>query len=426
MAVDMSVEFCGVKFKHPFLLSSSPAARVEALPKAAKAGWAGAVTWTAEIMCDVEPGGDYALPQYRVPHGVSYIDKAPAFWSFQSTHVKQGLKVQDPCPADRVELVTRKSKESGLPVAVNIVGTKDIDYWVKACQAAERGGADILEVNPSYAILPGAGMHLGFHRDLGMTKNLISSIKEKTHTPLMVKLNALLIPQEVRDWAKACEEAGADAIAITNSMPGVVGVDVETGAPISTFVDNSGRTRGMVEIVTGPGIRPLGLASVALVNSTVNLPISAIGGVVDWHSAVEYMMLGASTVQVGSAAIAYGLRMVKNLTQGLEQFMARKGYGSVKEFVGATNRTYGVGQVYSNPGDSRLQPRVMTVDWEKCNGCGRCMPPCEISGRQAIKVVDSVAVINQDLCQKCNLCMLVCPEGAVKSLWQPGALPILS
>ena len=206
----------------------------------------------------------------------------------------------------------------------------------------------------------------------------------------------------------------------------MVGVDVETGAPISTFVDINGRTRGMVEIVTGPGIRPLGLAAVALVDSTVDIPISAIGGVTDWQSAVEYMMLGASTVQVGSAAIAYGLRLVRDLTRGLEQFMDRKGYKSVQEFVGATNKTYRVGEVYSNPGDSRSQPRTMMVLEDRCNGCGRCLAPCEISGRQAIRVVDGLAVIDQKLCQKCNLCLLVCPEGAVKSVWAEGALPKLN
>ncbi len=425
MTVDLSVDFCGVKFKNPFLLSSSPAARVEVLPKALKAGWAGAVTWTAEMMCDVEPGGDYALPQYRIPQGVGFIDRPPAFWSFQSSHNKQGLKVSDPCPPERVERVVRMSKESGLPVIANIVGARDIDYWVKGCQAAERGGADIIEVNPSYAILPGAGMHLGFHRNLEMTKTLIKSVRANTTKPLMIKLNALLIPQEIRDWAKACADAGADAISITNSMPGVVGVDVETGAPLCAFVDMNGKTRGMVEIVTGPAIRPLGLAAVALVDWTVDLPIAAIGGVADWVNAVEYMMLGASVVQVGSGAIAYGLRMVKDLVKGLEQFMERKGFRSVQDFVGITNKRYEIGNVYSNPGYSRTQPRTMTVTEELCNGCGRCLAPCEISGRGAIKIVDGTATIDQKLCQKCNLCMLVCPERAVKSVWHPGAVPKL-
>ncbi len=421
MSVDLSVDFCGLKLKHPFLLSSSPAARVEALPKAAKAGWAGAVTWTAEYMCDVEPGSDYPLPQYRIPHGLKFIDKAPAFWSFQSTHNKTNLDMHDPFRPDRIERVVRMSKQSGLPIIVDIGGLKDIEYTTRACQAAERAGADIIELNPSYAILPGAGMHLGFHRDLGLTKALVSSVRANTRVPLMVKLNALVIPQEVRDWAGACADAGADAIAVTNSMPGVVGVDIETGAPLSTFVDIHGKRRGMVEIVTGPGIRPLGLAAVALVDSAVDLPISAIGGVADWQSAVEYMLLGASTVQVGSAAIAYGLRLVRQMVDGLEQFMERKGYRSIRDFVGATNEAYRVGEVYSNPAASRSQPYTMTVLEDRCNGCGRCLAPCEISGRQAIKVIDGVAVIDQKLCQKCNLCMLVCPEGAIQDIWQAGA-----
>jgi dihydropyrimidine dehydrogenase (NAD+) subunit PreA len=422
MPTDMSVQFCGVKFKNPFILASSPASRVEVLESAAKAGWAGAVTWTAEIMCDVVPGGDYSLPQYTLPHGVPFISKAPAFWSFQSSHHKQGLKVDDPCPAERVYKVVKKSKESGLPIIANIVGTDDIDYWVRSCLAAEEAGADILEVNPSYAILPGAGMHLGFHRDLDKTKTLIRAIKAKTETPIMVKLNAFVIPQEVRDWAGACVEAGAEAISITNSIPGVSGIDVETGAPLSTFVDVNGRLRGMVEIVTGPGIRPIGLAAVALVDGAMDVPISAIGGISDWNSAAQYMMLGATTVQVASAAIAYGHRLLGNLTRGLEHFMERKGYSSLEDFVGISNRNYLVGQIYSNPGGSREQPRRMVVEETRCNGCGRCMVPCESNGRGAIKVVDGIAGINDALCERCNLCMLVCPEGAIRTEWEPGFL----
>lgn len=421
MSVDLSVELCGVKFKNPFILSSSPAARVEDLDKAVKAGWAGAVTWTAEIMCDVEPGGNYSLPQYTVSHGVKYIDRAPAFWSFQSSHHKQGLNVDDPCPPTRVEKVVKRSKEFGIPIIVNIVGTDDVDYWVRSSVAAEKAGADILEINPSYAILPRAGMHLGFHRNPEKTKQMLRAVRAKTGIPIMVKLNAFLIPQEIRDWAKACVEAGADAISITNSLPGVVGIDVETGAPLSTFVDGKGRVRGMVEIVTGPAIRPIGLAAVALVDSAVDVPISAIGGVSDWNTAVEYMMLGASTVQVGSAAIAYGHRLVRDLTRGLEQFMERKGYRSIQDFVGVTNKLYGVGEIYSNPGPSKAQPRKMVVDESRCNGCGRCLPPCD-SVRGAITVVDHIAVINEALCEKCNLCLLVCPEDAIRTVWERGYL----
>jgi dihydropyrimidine dehydrogenase (NAD+) subunit PreA len=136
------------------------------------------------------------------------------------------------------------------------------------------------------------------------------------------------------------------------------------------------------------------------------------------------MMLGASTVQVGSAAIAYGHRLIRELTRGLEQFMERKGYSSIQEFVGVSNREYRVGEVYSNPGPSRAQPRKMVVDEALCNGCGWCLAPCEGSGHSAIKVVEHLAIIDDALCERCNLCSLVCPEKAVRTEWEPGYLKV--
>ncbi len=426
VSVDLSVEFCGVKFKNPFILASSPSSRVEVLPIAAQAGWAGAVTWTAEIMSGKEPGDEYNPTWYSLPHGIEYIDRPPSFWSFQSSHHHaHEVNPDDPSspPADRLARLVRKAKDCGLPVIAAISsGPADAGVWVKTSIAAEKAGAAILEVNLSYAMHPERGMHLGFHRDLGKTKALIRAIKDKASIPVMVKLNAFLIPQEVRDWAKACVEGGADAISITNSMPGISGVDVETGMPLNTFIDDDERFRGMVEIVTGPATKPVGLAAVALTDSTVDVPISAIGGIADWHDAVEYMMLGASTIQVGSAAIAYGHRMVRDLTQGLQQFMERKGYTSIQDFVGITNKKYHVGEVYTNPAPSDVQPRKTVVDEALCNGCGKCLLPCESSGHSAIKVVDKIAKIDYDLCTKCNLCVFVCPEDAIRIEWEPGYL----
>ncbi len=420
MSVDLSVEFCGVKFKNPFILASSPLSRVEVLPIVAKAGWAGAVTWTAEVLSNVEPGSIYPLTWYSLPHGIEYIDRPPAFWSFQSSHHEKDINPDDPCPPERLARVIRMAKDCGLPIIASLIGTADAEYWVKTSIAAEKAGADILEVNISYAIFPGIGMHLGSHRDLERTKALIRAVKDKTNIPVMVKLNAFLIPQEVRDWAKACVEGGADAISITNSMPGISGVDVETGMPLNIFIDDDGGFRGMVEIVTGPATKPVGLAAVALTDSTVDVPISAIGGIADWHDAVEYMMLGASTIQVGSAAIAYGHRMVHDLTRGLQQFMERKGYTSIQDFVGITNKKYHVGEVYTNPAPSDVQPRRTVVDEALCNGCGRCLLPCESSGHSAIKVIDKIAKIDYDLCTKCNLCVFVCPEDAIRIEWEAG------
>jgi dihydropyrimidine dehydrogenase (NAD+) subunit PreA len=256
-----------------------------------------------------------------------------------------------------------------------------------------------------------------------MTRQLIEAIREKVSIPIMVKLSAFLIPGKLKGWAKACVDGGANAISITNSIPGFSGLDIESGGvPRTSFIDTQGTFRGTAyQICDGPAIRPIGLAAVALVAWEVDVPIIAIGGVSDWYSAVEYFMLGASMVQVGSAAMAYGHRMVRGMKKGLQDFMERKGYKSVKEMVGIANRKYHIGEsIYGSAAPSKEQPWKMVVNELKCTGCGACAVTCETAAYEAAKVVDGLGEINQELCIKCCMCKLVCPEGAISMEWDSG------
>jgi dihydropyrimidine dehydrogenase (NAD+) subunit PreA len=314
-----------------------------------------------------------------------------------------------------------------MPIIANIVGIA-VDPWIKSCIAAEKAGADILEVNPSYAIHPRLGMHHGWPDNLDMTRQLIKAIREKISIPITVKLNAFLIPNKLKAWARACVDGGANAISISNSIPGFSGLDIETGGlPRTVFIDKDGTFRGTAyQICDGPGIRPIGLAAVALIAWEVDVPIIAIGGVSDWYSAVEYFMLGASMVQVGSAAMAYGHRMSRGLKRGLEDFMERKGYKRVHDMVGIANKKYRIGESYMSAATCKEQPWKMYVDESKCTGCGRCATTCETAAYEAAKVVDGVAEINQELCIKCCMCKLVCPEEAISMAWESGYPEILS
>lgn len=411
MTVDLSVEFCGVKFKHPFLLSASPATAVAKLEKAAKAGWAGAVTWSAEVNTEGTRMVGCALP-----HGVKYIDHPPAFWSFQASHYTERLS-----EPQKIERIVKKAKESGIPIIASVQAGLEPAPWVEKTELAEKAGADIIEVNLSYAISPIFGMHLGFARELDRTRQIVDAVKSKTNLPIMTKLSAFLIPQEIRDWAKACVESGASAISITNSIPGIAGVDIETGRPLSTLLNRDKKLAGSIGIVDGPGIRPIGLAGVAAIRSAVDVPISAIGGIFDWQSAVEYMMVGASTVQVGSAVLAYGYRMVQGLTRGLSRFMERKGYKTVDDFVGITSKKYRVGEA-SWDNVHREVPFKMVIDETHCTGCGRCVIACEASAWGAIRLEKGIPSIDQDACWRCRMCMLVCPEQAISCEWEPSYL----
>jgi ferredoxin len=234
---------------------------------------------------------------------------------------------------------------------------------------------------------------------------------------MMVKLSACHVTHELQAIAKAVVAAGASAISTTNTILCVAGVDIETGMPIPTQMDVGGRMRGMVTGLSGPAIKPMGLRAVSEVVQAVDVPVMGIGGITDWQSAVEYMMLGARAVQVGTAVLLHGHRIATDMVRGLEEFMERKGYSRLDDFRGITSKNYAVGESYTSV--SETQPRTMVVDSVKCTGCGTCVPACVASANSAIKVIDGVAVIDHNLCVQCNSCMLVCPSNAVSTFWEP-------
>jgi dihydropyrimidine dehydrogenase (NAD+) subunit PreA len=178
----------------------------------------------------------------------------------------------------------------------------------------------------------------------------------------------------------------------------------------------------MIGGISGPGIKPMVLRAVAEIRKVTDLHISAVGGISQWESAVEYMLLGASTVQIGTAAMLYGYRLVKQLTKGLEEYMERKGYRRISDFAGKTSDKY-FAPDYIGPVEK--QPRKMVVDESRCTGCGLCLIACEASssGSGALKIEDRIARIDHNLCKTCNTCRIVCPEGAIGVVWEFESAP---
>jgi dihydropyrimidine dehydrogenase (NAD+) subunit PreA len=412
MAVDLSVEFCGIRFPNPFIMASTPAARPQNWDKAARMGWGGGSLWGVSYA-----GFGRALMRGMPPREAQHIGKPPAFWGYQNVCSVPGIAEAGLIVPELVDKAVRQAKESGLPVVANILGGFDTDIWVNASVAAERAGADLLEINVSCPYIPKIGLHVA--RDVDKVTEIVRAVNERTEVPLMVKLSACHVTHELQGIARAVVAAGADAISTTNTILSVAGVDIETGMPIPAQMDVGGRMRGMVTGLSGPAIKPMGLRAVSEMVQAVDVPVMGIGGITDWQSAVEYMMLGARVVQVGTAVLLHGHRIVRDMVRGLEEFMERKGYSRVEDFIGITSRGYAVGESYTSA--SERQPRTMIVDELRCTGCGTCMPACVASANGAIQVTDGVAVINQGLCVQCNSCMLVCPSNAVSTVWQPAS-----
>jgi len=416
MAPDLTVEWMGIKFPHPFLIASVPPSWSSGFSKAAKYGWGSAIHWQGETM--TEEGASY---HGYIPREFNYIQKPPFWWSFQNSC---GPKIKENesqlAVPEKLEEAISRAKESGMIVGANLQEGQNEEAWARSTKAASRGGADFVEVNWSCPYHPTSGYVIGADRDIRL--RTIKAVRENTDLPMMVKLNASLGQQELAQITRDAVDSGANAISCSNTFRGMIGVDVETGVPLPCEMSLDGILRGMVGGISGSGIKPMVLRAVTEIRQVTDLPISAVGGITDWQSAVEYMLLGASTLQIGTGVMLYGYRLVRQLTKGLEEYMERKGYKRISDFVGKTSDKYFRAD-YVGPVEK--QPRKMIVDEDKCTGCGLCLIACEASsqGSGALAIEDRVAKIDYALCKTCNTCSIVCPEGAIRVVWEADSAP---
>jgi dihydropyrimidine dehydrogenase (NAD+) subunit PreA len=160
----------------------------------------------------------------------------------------------------------------------------------------------------------------------------------------------------------------------------------------------------------GPAVKPLGLRFVSqIAKAHPNIPISGIGGIEDWSSAVEYLMVGASTLQVCTAVMWHGFSIIKDMKSGLSDFMKRKGYKSLESIVGKA-----LPKITSWTALTKLPPVIAQINKEKCTGCKECVIACADGGFVAIQMRDEVAVVQDEKCDGCGLCTVVCEYDAVE------------
>ncbi len=422
---DLSVDLMGIRLKNPFLLASVPSSTAANMPEAAKAGWAGGVLWGIDAWPEWGKGkGEQPFNRGYVPREFQsaesgYLKKGgKQWWAYQNNLCvpafnKGGFQI-----VERAEAICSEAKKSGLVIGHNITESDDPEPWVKIAGAAERGGADFLELNWSCPYLPEIGMTVG--RDIDVQLTLMRELRRRTDLPVMVKFNAMLETDVLERMAKQAVSEGANGISISNTLPGFVGIDIETGIPLATELGMDGKIHGVSGGISGPAIKPVALRGVADVHRAVDVPLCGIGGIADWKSAVEFMLLGARAVQVGTAVMLFGYQIVEDMIRGLEEYMERKGYRNILDFVGSTADRFMVSAPYG--GSAFKQPKYLEVDEEQCTGCGFCVTACtsSSSGSGACTMKNGVAHIDPDLCHVCYSCRIVCPTRAIVEKWVEG------
>jgi dihydropyrimidine dehydrogenase (NAD+) subunit PreA len=210
---------------------------------------------------------------------------------------------------------------------------------------------------------------------------------------------------DIRYPARAAKQGGADAVSLINTINSVMGVNLET-MTMSPSVGPTGSHGGYC----GTAVRPIALnmvAEIARDPQTAGLPISGIGGVHTWHDAAEFIALGAGTVQVCTAAMVYGFRIVQDMCDGLSNFMDQQGYTSVAQMVGKAVPTI---TSWNQLNMNHIEKAVINQD--SCIQCGRCHVVCEDTSHQAITATKDGKrhfEIKEDECVGCNLCVSICP-----------------
>ena len=388
---DLSVDFAGMHFPNPFVLASAPPTRTaEMIKRAFAAGWGGAVTKSIAL----EPAQDLQPRLQPLRHRKRNIGMENIELSTQST-------VED----WQREIASVKAAYPDRPLWASIMDAPVEKNWQRLARAVQEAGIDALELNVSCPHgMPSKGMGAFIGQDPELTGDVVSWVKKVAQVPIVVKLTPNVT--DIAFVARAAKENGADALCTVNTVSGLVGVDLDPLTPVpsvggvSTYGGNS-----------GPVIKPIALRCVAQIAKATGLPVSGLGGLSTWQDAVEFMAVGASTVQVGTAVMWNGYGIIEEMLAGLNRYLDGKGYADLGAVIGAA-----LPKIVEFP-EMPLAPRVRASVEGSCNGCLLCVTACADGAFQAITGVKGEQVtIDGDKCDGCGLCAMVCPPGSIRMI----------
>ncbi|ADX44863.1 dihydroorotate dehydrogenase family protein [Paracidovorax avenae ATCC 19860] len=391
---DIRSDFLGIRSPNPFWLASAPPTDKEVnVTRAFEAGWGGVVWKTL--------GED--------PHVVNV--NGPRY----STLMSQDRRV---IGLNNIELITDR------PLAVNLEEIRRVkrawpdramivsimvpcveESWKRILPMVEDTGADGIELNFG---CPHGMSERGMGAAVGQVPEYIQMVtqwcKHYTHLPVIVKLTPNIT--DVRQPARAARAGGADAVSLINTINSIMGVDLERMA-MSPHTGGWGSHGGYC----GPAVKPIALnmvAEIARDAQTAGLPISGIGGVSTWRDAAEFIALGCGTVQVCTAAMVYGFKIVQDMCDGLSNFMDAHGYRTIEDFRGGAVPTV---KDWKELDLNHVDKAVINQD--ACIQCGRCHVVCEDTSHQAITFTQEGGArsfeVDESECVGCNLCVSICP-----------------
>ncbi len=434
---NLKSNLAGIRSPNPFWLASAPPTNsAYQVSRAFEAGWGGAVWKTLGHEPIVNVSSRYGGLNYdgRKLMGLNNIEL------ITDRTLETNLK--------EIRQVKRDFPDHAVIVSLMVESTREA--WHDIVKRTEDTGCDGLELNfgcPHGMSERGMGAAVGQVPEY--TEMVTAWVKEVAQTPVLVKLTPNVT--DITHMGRAAVAGGADGVSLINTINSIIGVDLDTLSPLPS-VAGKGSHGGYC----GPAVKPIALNMVQKLASDpgFGIPISGIGGIQAWQDTIEFMLLGAGNVQVCTAVMHYGFRIVEHLISGLENWMMGKNFCQLDDFIGHTVSSVG------DWNELDLSYKVVAeIDQSKCIHCGLCFIACEDGAHQSISqtriaeddypsIGSAAAVtlsagktfiagagdgylnkyeIKEDTCVGCNLCSLVCPaDGCITMVERESSIPSMN
>ena len=384
---DISTNTGGIQSPNPFWLASAPPANSGLqIQRAFEAGWGGAVWKTL---------------------GVPIQNVSSRFGG----HTIGGVRGAG---FNNIELITDRPIETNLreiretkklfpknPIIVSLMVETEAE-WKDIIKKSIDAGADGLELNfgcPHGMCERGMGSAVG--QEPKVNERITGWAVQYSTVPVLVKLTPNV--GDIVPHGLAAKRGGAHGVSLINTIKSIIGVDIDRFVPqprVGTLSTNGG--------YCGAAVKPIALHMVAALarEKQFGLPISGIGGVCNWRDAVEFILLGSSTVQVCTEVMLRGYKIVQDMTDGLQEYMRTHNFERIDQMVGKAVPGF------SEWGNLDLNyETVAKIDADKCIGCQLCVAACHDGAHQCIHPQEGTRVprIDESECVGCNLCQIVCP-----------------
>ncbi|MCK9422867.1 MAG: NAD-dependent dihydropyrimidine dehydrogenase subunit PreA [Bacteroidales bacterium] len=398
---NLQSSFLGIKSPNPFWLASGPPTdkKINVL-RAFEAGWGG-VVWKTLGTQIKNVSSRYSSLNFNGKkiagfNNIELISDRPLELNLQE--IREVMKLFP----DRA-------------MVISLMADNDRKSWHELVKKAQDTGAHGLELNfgcPHGMVERGMGATVG--QDPEIAKMIVEWVMEVAEIPVITKLTPNV--HSVVPVGKACIEAGSNGLSLINTIQSVTGIDLDTLIP-NPNVGGKSSFGGYC----GPAVKPIALkfiTTLAQDEATCRTPISGIGGIATWKDAVEFILLGAGNLQVCTAVMLNGFRIIRDLCDGMNNWMDEKGYQTINDFIGL-----------SVPKLTRWEELdinyhiVAQINQEKCIHCGLCYIACEDTSHQSISKEDGYPYntynIKEIECVGCNLCKIVCPvDGCITMIEQ--------